>query len=187
MQSLVIIKIRNQTLIQIDKHMENDIKKYLDLKGISYAERNGELITKCIFSNCDSDSRGSEAHLYISKETGQYQCKKCLAQGNLITLKKHFGDDIEAKTRTTKKISISEVEKYHKALTPEIIEYLHARGISSEVINKMKIGYGHIHGAYWIMIPITDLDGNYIYFKLRQDPEIRITKNYLDKWKRADL
>lgn len=177
MQFLEIIrKITNQKLIHQTKAMEEVIKKYLDSKGISYAEKNGELITKCIFSSCDSDSRGSEAHLYISKETGQYQCKKCLAEGNLITLKKYYGDTDEVKAKTVKKISATEVEKYHKGLTLEIIEYLNNRGISNDVIKKMKIGYGYIHGTYWIMIPIADIDGNYLYFKLRQDPKFGSNK-----------
>lgn len=72
--------------------MEIENKKYLDQKGISYIERGAELITKCIFSNCDSDSRASEAHLYINKETGQYQCKKCGAKGNMITFARYLGD-----------------------------------------------------------------------------------------------
>jgi hypothetical protein len=38
---------------------------------------------------------GSEAHLYFDKETGQYECKKCGEKGNLVTLAKHFGDDME--------------------------------------------------------------------------------------------
>ena len=68
------------------------IKEYLDRRGIKYEESNGELITKCIFSNCDSDSTGNEAHLYFDAETGLYQCKKCSAQGNIFTLVKHYGD-----------------------------------------------------------------------------------------------
>src|SRR5574344_949459 len=63
------------------------IKEYLNQKGIKYKEANGELITKCVF--CERDD-----HLYFNKETSQYDCKRCGEQGNIITLAKHLGDEI---------------------------------------------------------------------------------------------
>lgn len=156
--------------------MESEIEKYLTLKGVAFRVSNGELITKCFFSNCDSDSKGSEAHLYISKETGQYQCKKCDAKGNFFTLKKHFGDiapnrkEKESK-RNVRTLTPAMVEKCHQDLTPEIIEYLHTRGISDEVIQSHRLGYGYFYGRWWITIPIKDTDDNYSFFKLRQDPK----------------
>ena len=71
------------------------IKEYLIRKGIHFREQNGELITRCLFNNCDNDSRNNEAHLYFNAETGQYDCKKCGEKGNIITLAKHFGDNID--------------------------------------------------------------------------------------------
>ena len=53
------------------------IKEYLNRKGIQFRESNGELIARCIFGNCDADSKGKEAHLYFSVATSQYDCKKC--------------------------------------------------------------------------------------------------------------
>ena len=53
------------------------IKEYLSEKGIIYRENGKELITKCIFNNCDNDSASNEGHLYFNTETGQYDCKKC--------------------------------------------------------------------------------------------------------------
>jgi DNA primase len=153
--------------------MENEIKKYLDLKGISYREENGELVVKCVFSNCDEDSTGSEAHLYISKETGQYQCKKCLASGNLHTFKKHFGDlpiPIMEKPKNIRTITPKMVENFHAYMPAHIRSYLNERGISNEIINENKIGYERFYGKDWIAIPIKDIDGNYKFFKLREDP-----------------
>lgn len=72
----------------------NSVREYLTQKGILFRERNGELIIKCVFSTCDNDSKGNEAHLYISAETGQYECKKCGTKGNMLTLARHFGDNI---------------------------------------------------------------------------------------------
>ena len=53
------------------------------------------------------------------------------------------------------------VEKLHESLPVEIIEYLHTRGISDEIIKSHKIGYAHQYGTYWIAIPIKNIDGNY--------------------------
>ena len=64
------------------------IKKYLIRKGIAFRESNGEIITRCLFNDCDKDSRDGEAHLYFDAETGQYDCKKCGERGNIITLAK---------------------------------------------------------------------------------------------------
>ncbi len=152
--------------------MENDIKKYLGQKGISHREEGNELVVKCVFSNCDDDSVGSEAHLYISKETGQYQCKKCLASGNLYTLKKFYGDIVvqAEKPKNVRTITPTMVENLHKYIPAHIREYLNERGISNEIIDENKIGYDRFYGKDWITIPIKDIDGNYKFFKLREDP-----------------
>ena len=69
-----------------------NIKEYLDIRSISYRESGKEIITKCLLNNCDNDSRGREAHLYISSETDQYNCKKCGESGNIITLAEKLRD-----------------------------------------------------------------------------------------------
>ncbi len=105
------------------------IKDYLSEKLIKYHEHGKELITHCLFN---------EAHLYFNAQTGQYQCKKCLTEGNMLTLMKQLGDnpgdyDIAGHEKvnfeprvTAKKNAIDEkdVTKYHKALPKEIREYL---------------------------------------------------------------
>lgn len=68
------------------------ISEYLDRKGIEYREQENELIARCIFHDCDDDSKGIEAHWYINKHTSQYDCKKCGQQGNIFTLREHFDD-----------------------------------------------------------------------------------------------
>ncbi|MBU6427254.1 toprim domain-containing protein [Patescibacteria group bacterium] len=155
------------------------IREYLTQKGIPFHDNGKELITKCLFNNCDKDSSGSEAHLYFSTETGQYNCKKCGVKGNLITLAKFLNDDpikigpvnIETRKRNVRTITPLLVEKYHNSLTPEIREYLNNRGISDKIISEYKIGYGNFHKTWWITIPIKDLTGNFVYLKLRQDPK----------------
>lgn len=152
------------------------IDAYLDQKGIKYQRIGKELITHCPFNNCDHDSRGSEAHFYINTETSQYQCKKCGEEGNLVTLMKHFGDEVEKtpKTvRTIKKPSFTPelVEKCHEELPERIREYLKSeRGLTDELIDTYKIGYGTFYGQPWITFPIKLRSGDYAFFKLRQDP-----------------
>ncbi len=149
---------------------KTNIREYLTEKGIPFRESGKELISKCLFNDCDKDSKGEEAHLYFSTETGQYDCKKCGEKGNLSTLAKHFGDTAEARTRKTNVFTAELVEKCHKALPPSIREYLHKRGLTDALIDEYKIGYGQFYRKPWITIPIKDVYGNYVFFKLRQDP-----------------
>ena len=145
------------------------IKEYLIEKDITFRESGAELITKCLFNDCDRDSKGTEAHLYFSTETGQYDCKKCGEKGNLFTLAKHLGDTV-SKPRAANPFDAELVEKCHTALPEHIRKYLNARGVSDAVIDEYKLGYGQFYRKQWITIPIKDIYGNYAFFKLRQDP-----------------
>jgi hypothetical protein len=155
------------------------IKEYLAQKGIDFKEANGEVIIKCLFNGCDDDSGANEAHLYFNAETGQYDCKKCGVKGNLITLAQHLGDSIQdialnprssAKKPPRAKFNAELVETCHQALPASIRQYLNARGITDDLISEYKLGWGEFYGKWWITIPITDRDGKYLFFKLRQDP-----------------
>jgi len=150
------------------------IKDYLDSKGIEYKVAGEELITDCLFC-------GKPKHLYFNIETGQYDCKVCGEQGNIVTLSKHLGDKISdiaqgdkkrpaPKKRTKKQINEFSVNSCHQALPSNIRAYLVARGVSNELIDEYKLGWGKFYGQQWITIPIKDSDGNYTFFKLRQDP-----------------
>jgi DNA primase len=169
-----------------------EIENYLDGKNISYKRNGSELITRCIFNDCDLDSRSNEAHLYINADTGQYHCKKCDSKGNLVTLKQHFGDlqhrglitisssqkiDIKQRVEPSTQITIELVEEYHKNIPDRIRKYLNQRGINDELINKHKIGYvDGIYGKNWITIPIKGKNDKYLFFKLRIDPETKFYK-----------
>ena len=152
---------------------ENVVKAYLTKKGIEYREHGNELIAHCCFNDCDTDSKGREAHLYIEKNEGLYDCKKCGSKGNFVTLQKHFGDyKIKSKVSPRKTDFDQElVEQCHEALPQRIREYLNGRGIKDEVIDEYKLGYGTFYRSKWITIPVRDNEGEYAYFKLRQDPE----------------
>lgn len=155
-------------------------KEYLTRKSIEFRESGKELITHCVFNDCDSDSRGTEAHLYFDAETGQYDCKKCGEKGNLVTLAKHFGDGIQEialnpivptkNPRKSTNFNAELVETCHQALPAHIRKYLNARGITDAVIDAHKLGWGKFYGKGWITIPIKDIYGAFQFFKLRQDP-----------------
>lgn len=145
-------------------------KEYLTQKGITFRESGNELITHCLFNDCDKDSKGNEAHLYFNAETGQYDCKKCNEKGNLVTLAKHLGDAPEPQKQRKQTFTADMVDKCHQELPEHIRKYLNARGITDAVIDAHKLGYGTFYRKQWITIPIKDIYGNYAFFKLRQDP-----------------
>ncbi len=158
------------------------IREYLTQKNIQFKERNGELITHCIFNNCDHDSKGKEAHLYFNRESSQYVCKKCGEKGNILTLAKHFGDSVQDVSlnqpsknskKKPKKITRTIVEQYQSSLPQNIREYLNNRGITDESINKHKLGWGYFYNSYWITSPVKNIDGEYLYLKLRRNPTIK--------------
>ncbi len=156
------------------------IKEYLTRKGIPFKEQGGEIITRCLFNNCDNDSRNGEAHLYFDAETGQYDCKKCGEKGNLVTLAKHFGDGIQEialnpitptkNLQKSTKFDAELVDTCHQALPANIRQYLNARGITDAVIDAHKLGWGKFYSKWWITIPIKDVYGAFQFFKLRRDP-----------------
>ncbi len=146
------------------------IREYLTQKGVEFQDRGGELIARCLFSGCDDDSRANERHLYFNAETGQYECKKCGEKGNLVTLRKHFGDAPEQRQPRKQTFTAEMVDTCHQELPAHIRTYLNARGITDEVISTYKLGYGKFYRKQWITIPIKDIYGNYTFFKLRQDP-----------------
>lgn len=162
----------------------SEIEEFFNKKNVDYKITGKELVMKCIFSSCDIDSRENEMHLYFELATGRYHCKKCDAKGNIITLKKHYNEkffDFSGKTdfflgntepkRIKNIIPIKEVEKYHKAMPENILHYLYSRGLNEEIVKNYKLGYGVFYGKSWIVIPIKDVEGNYCYFKLRQNPD----------------
>lgn len=159
------------------------IKEYLDRKGIKIIkETDHELLVRCVISDCDNDSKGDEAHLYFSKETTQYDCKKCGAKGNIHTLAQHLGDKksdvfLNTKTSNPKNISIARtlspniVEKCSREIPERIRKYLNDRGITDDLIRDHHIGFGSFYNSNWITIPVKDEAGKFSFLKLRKDPE----------------
>lgn len=150
------------------------IKDLLKDSNISFRERGSELITHCIFNDCDHDSRGNEAHLYINAETGQYMCHKCGEKGGLKGLREALGVSVPPLPRHTSEQTPDNnklATKYHKQLPLNIREWLkNERLLLDEDIDDFELGYGEFFGTSWITIPIRDASGSVQFMKLRQDP-----------------
>ena len=158
----------------------SSIKNYLASKNIKYQERGNEIIIRCVYSDCDRDSKGNEAHLYINASNGTNYCFKCGFKGNMLTICKLFDDKPEdffnLKTGFTKRPQSKTrldvvVEKCCRELPIRVREYLNARGITDEIIEKYHIGYGEFYEKPWITIPIKDAKGKFSFIKLKRDPD----------------
>jgi ABC-type dipeptide/oligopeptide/nickel transport system ATPase component len=162
----------------------NNIKvaEYLQEKTVKVIRNEGrELVVHCLFGDCDRDSKGTEAHLYINSETGQYDCKKCSAQGGMKKLKDFFGDSlverkIEAKQYRNFRFEI--IDECHNNLPSEIREYINSRGVSEDTINKYRLGYGNFYGKNWITIPMQKFnEEEYSFLLLRKCPFTNLDKD----------
>lgn len=150
-------------------------KDLLESRNVSYQERGGELILACLFNNCDEDSRANEAHLYINAHTGQYHCKKCGESGNLSGIQKVLGIEnltkVNTRTHTKSQLTVETVTKAHSSLPDSLRQWLHQRGVTDEAITEYQLGFGHYYGLDWLTIPVFDVDGHPLFFKLRRLPK----------------
>jgi hypothetical protein len=151
----------------------DELTELLRTNNLDYREHGEELIMSCPFNDCDADSHGNEAHFYINKSTGLYDCKKCGEKGNLLTLKRHFGTE-PARPKLPKRLPASldkQVAMYHDTMPNDIRDYLRdERLLSDEIIDYFQLGYMERKDGRWITIPVTDRDGTVLYIKLRKDP-----------------
>lgn len=155
-------------------HPTQNTKDLLEDSNISFREHGKELITHCIFNDCDADSRGNEAHLYINADTGQYYCHKCGEKGGIKGLREALGISKQSLPRQTFEQTPDSnklATKYHKQLPLNIREWLKTeRLLLDEDIDDFELGYGEFYGTSWITIPIRDASGTVQFMKLRQDP-----------------
>lgn len=157
-------------------HPTQNSKVLLEDSNISFREHGNELITHCIFNDCDADSRGNEAHLYINADTGQYMCHKCGEHGGIKGLREALGINKQSLARQTFELKPDNnklATKYHKQLPLNIREWLKTeRLLLDEDIDDFELGYGEFYGTSWITIPIRDASGTVQFMKLRQDPYV---------------
>lgn len=149
-------------------------KELLTNNNIDFREHGDELTTHCIFNDCDADSRGKEAHLYINASTGQYFCHKCGEKGGIKGLREALGIRPESMPNQTydQSPNLNKLAtKYHNQLPINIREWLkNERLLLDEDIDDFELGYGEFYGKSWITIPVRDATGTVQFMKLRQDP-----------------
>ena len=156
--------------------------EYLTSKDIRFTTRGHEIVFKCPFGNCDTDTKHA-GHCYMNAENGTYCCQKCGEKGNLVTLTKFFGDDpfkvgvVESNasasvTRYPPKsrketLTHDNVDAWHQALPQHIREWLHKdRGLSDQVISQAKLGWD----GERVTIPVVDHAGALLFAKRRVAP-----------------
>ena len=164
---------------------EDEFISYLARHGINETKRRGDEVSfPCPFGGCDDDHRGGE-ELHCGFDLGSctYNCFKCGAKGNFITLLKHFGDYEEYDTEQKLKQSSASggrktkletvVQNIHKKTrdSKEVREYFNGRGINNDSIDKYMLGVGALGGRHGFIIPIFDREGKVAYVKIRRMPE----------------
>lgn len=168
--------------------MQYLIEQYLTMKGLPHVTRGDEILTHCVFNDCDADSRGNEFHLSINHVKGVYHCFKCESDGHVSELAEHFDDNPvvlgfrEVETGLThikptlkkkvkaieQSLSNEQVDAWHAALSDNLRSWLTAeRGLSEIVIAQAKLGWD----GECLVIPIDTPNGSWLFAKRRQSPD----------------
>ncbi len=128
-----------------------DVLAYLHDKHLTVKNADAHNVhLACVFCGEDPGKRG---RLYINIDPdcdppGLYKCHLCGATGNLVTLKRHFGDQInERELDSTVRAEIMSIAAtyYHELLDeyPSVAAYLKGpeRGLHADTIDVHAIGY----------------------------------------------
>lgn len=146
-----------------------DIIDYLNSKNIDFKIEGAELVITC--PNC------KKKKLYIHKDSGVYQCFRCIARdpdsifakGHISKLKEYWGDIVHVsstkdvfkidKNKKDRNFSIL-VDRCHDDLLKQdsALKYLFKRGISEESVNRFKLGYRIMENQSWLVIPSYEND-----------------------------
>jgi replicative DNA helicase len=128
-----------------------DVVGYLESKGIPTKRADAHNIhTACVFCGEDPTKRG---RLYVNVDPeadppGLYKCFRCQAKGNLVTLKRHFGDplntvDIDLVTRTEILTAAVHYYIHNLVMFAEVLAYLKGpqRRLTINAIGDHQLGY----------------------------------------------
>jgi twinkle protein len=162
--------------------------EYIQSKELEYRIQSGQAILKtCPFCG------DSKSHFYMDQDGGAFCCHKCQERGNLVTLKKHYGDYEERKAmnrphakpqggvrqafedKAPPSITPDEkkaIEAHERLLSDkDAVSYITAtRGISIETVKAFKIGLQiDRDGGRWLTIPHYE-KGKLINIKSRSLP-----------------
>jgi twinkle protein len=162
--------------------------EYIRSKGLEHKMQSGQAVLKtCPFCG------DQKSHFYMDQDEGAFYCHKCQERGNLITLKKHYGDYEERKTmnrphakpqgavreafpeKDAPSVTPDEkkaMEAHARLLSdPDAMNYITTtRGISLETVKAFKIGLQIDQGgSRWLTIPHYE-KGELINIKSRSLP-----------------
>lgn len=156
--------------------LETTVEEYLRSKGHDvWRAGSGQLTLQCLWHDDASHRKGK---LYVSAETGAFDCKVCGTQGGLRMLMEHFGDEPDENQkafRASRKLAIN--SEYagvaHGFLmdvkgNAEILEYLRERGLSDDVITAAKIGYHGKGVSVVASMPNAGVKGGYTRDEVRE-------------------
>lgn len=128
-----------------------DVVGYLESKGIPMKPADAHNVhTNCFFCGEDPTKRG---RLYVNIDPeadppGLYKCFRCEAKGNLVTLKRHFGDpltntDIDLVARSEILTAAAHYYTHNIAAFAEVLAYLKGpqRGLTIDTIGDHQLGY----------------------------------------------
>jgi len=158
--------------------MATTVIEYIQSKGLEYRIQSGQIVLKiCPF--CGDQKN----HFYMAPDEGTFFCHKCQERGNIITLKKHYGDLNQDRHNINKpstkpqgavsgafpnKNGYSAVPDEKKATEAheqllsdkDGLEYITGtRGIRLETVKKFKIGLQiDRNGDRWLTIPHYEKD-----------------------------
>lgn len=129
---------------------EPDVLAYLHKKGLhTRVASRDEVHLPCFWHGEDPSDRG---RLYVNVSgdpatNGLYFCQVCGQKGNLITLMRHFGDELPREQDDDRWYIRQEIlnhaaDHYHGNLQPEHVKWLREeRGLTSASIQKYRIGW----------------------------------------------
>ena len=152
--------------------MNGSALEYVQSKGFECRQQSGQIVlTICPFCH------NGKSHFYIDPTEGKFICHHCQESGNLITLKKHFGDFESFRRRTenprqkaqeTVKQAFPDTDGAKVALNPDRAVKAHerlkgdhdalayvteTRGINIEAVDHFKIGLENDTSGKWLTIP----------------------------------
>ncbi len=163
---------------------KQDVAAYLESKGVSFKSSG---YSQFVLDECPFCSR--ENKFYIDQERGMYYCHSahCEESGNLYTLKQHFGDVLEVteikdtiEEQEDSIVPTKDVMKWHQELKDdeEVKQWLYARRINDDSIQKFFLGVKIEASGKWLAIPYFK-DGHCVNVKFRSLPPQEKTFKWL--------
>lgn len=135
--------------------MTVDVLGYLQSKNLHLKRASGEEVnTACFFHGEDPQARG-RLYINVNPEAeipGLFFCQVCGEKGSIVSLKKHFGDPIEAGSKeelsnTRMEMLTEAADFYHRqlGLFEDVFSWLRGpeRGLEIETIVDHQLGYAY--------------------------------------------